>query len=362
METFDFIEDAFFRSSLNSDYQEMRSSLESKCWKGALVLSGSIVEAMLVDYLHTTPNPSRPAKPDPLSMTLDVAVQTCLREKVISERLANLCTVVRSYRNLIHPGKMVRQSESAPDEDAARVAASLVSMIAREVGAARTSKHGYSAEQVVSKLIKDDNALSIFKHLIAATDERAKRDLLLDVIPREHRSAYSEELPWVIDRLERAFVQTFRAASKATRDAVASDFVSKLKTAEESYVTWYRRAFLFNGYVEHLAPADHDFLVDYLFGLTNPRDPDSLSAFNDIGGALRVSDVSRFTKIFSIGASLEKQWDKYLGRYQSLAFTVSDEFFRAAQEKFAEMAEHGPMERRSLFAQLVNEVDNEIPF
>jgi hypothetical protein len=45
---FDFITDDRFRDSLVADYAEFRASLSAEAWKAALVLLGSIVEALLV--------------------------------------------------------------------------------------------------------------------------------------------------------------------------------------------------------------------------------------------------------------------------------------------------------------------------
>jgi hypothetical protein len=49
--SFDFISDVRFRLSLQSDYRELINAFETCSWKAAHVLSGSIVEALLVDYL-----------------------------------------------------------------------------------------------------------------------------------------------------------------------------------------------------------------------------------------------------------------------------------------------------------------------
>ena len=48
---FEYISDDRLRASLVSDYGEFQTSLSSEAWKAALVLIGSIVEALLVDHL-----------------------------------------------------------------------------------------------------------------------------------------------------------------------------------------------------------------------------------------------------------------------------------------------------------------------
>ena len=51
---FNFITTRDFRTSLENDYKELCSCLETGCWKAAHVLAGSIVEAVLIDYLVAT--------------------------------------------------------------------------------------------------------------------------------------------------------------------------------------------------------------------------------------------------------------------------------------------------------------------
>src|SRR5438034_1233810 len=110
MATFDYITSKDFRESLESDYGEMRRCFEASSWKSTQVLAGSIVEALLADYLCSTTNANRPAK-DPLKLDLGEAIAICLTENVLIQRTADLCSAVKSYRNLIHPGRMIRLGE-----------------------------------------------------------------------------------------------------------------------------------------------------------------------------------------------------------------------------------------------------------
>src|SRR4051794_33612491 len=120
---FDFITDADLRTGLQGDYDEMLTCAEHRAWKAVHVLGGSIVEAVLVDYLmsagHTTP--------DPLEMTLAQLISACKKAGVLSQRTSELSAALKSYRNLIHPGRAKRLNERA-DEDGAAVAQSLVSI------------------------------------------------------------------------------------------------------------------------------------------------------------------------------------------------------------------------------------------
>ncbi len=51
MLSFDFISGEDFRISLENDYKELNDAMQVEAWKAVHVLAGSIIEAVLVDYL-----------------------------------------------------------------------------------------------------------------------------------------------------------------------------------------------------------------------------------------------------------------------------------------------------------------------
>src|SRR5438477_9425008 len=124
MSSFDFITAPEFRQSLESDYSEMLECVKAHAWKSAQVMAGSIVEALLIDYLIAKGTGQGTAK-DPLKMDLAEAIPVCKADKALSDRSADLSSVVRSYRNLIHPGRMVRLLEEPPNESSANIAVAL---------------------------------------------------------------------------------------------------------------------------------------------------------------------------------------------------------------------------------------------
>src|SRR2546423_1015687 len=162
MPTFDFIATPEFRQSLESDYAELLKCAEAEAWKSVQVMAGSIVEALLIDYLVVTA--SKRTGKDPLKMDLAEAVTICKLEKVISDRSADLSSVIRSYRNLIHPGRLVRLNEEQPSQGSGRIAIALVELIVEDVAKVRRAAFGLTAEQILSKLERDANCLPILKH------------------------------------------------------------------------------------------------------------------------------------------------------------------------------------------------------
>src|SRR5271157_1384212 len=162
---FDFVGDERFRNSLTSDYREILRCAEALAWKAVHVLAGSIIEALLVDYLVTTDYQKRHPGQDPLKMELAAVIETCKKEGVLSQRTAELSSVIRGYRNLIHPGRVIRFNEKV-NSQSATIAKTLVDLIVEEITAAKAAKYGFTAEQIANKIGKDSSAMSVLAHFL----------------------------------------------------------------------------------------------------------------------------------------------------------------------------------------------------
>lgn len=131
MAAFDFITNEDFRASLEADQAELLSCVEAKAWKAVHVLAGSIIEAVLLDYLIASKYQNLPPE-DLLKMDLHKAIDACQAEGVLTGKTAQLSAVIKDYRNLIHPGRSVRLSEKI-DENSAHIAQCLLAMILAEI-------------------------------------------------------------------------------------------------------------------------------------------------------------------------------------------------------------------------------------
>lgn len=225
----------------------MERTVDAKAWKVVQVLAGSIVEALLIDYLLATPNPQRSVK-DPLRLDLAEVISICRTEKILSDRAADLCSVIRSYRNLIHPGRIVRHGEQQPTENSARIAQSVVALIVEEISKTRRANFGLTADQTASKIVRDTKALVLLKHLLAEASEAEKRRLLMDLLPARYfentiESDPFEASPPLSHRLEETFRVTLDSVSDETKRAVAEKFVQTLKDADGDYIEIYKAAF-----------------------------------------------------------------------------------------------------------------------
>lgn len=267
MPSFDFITDRFFRQSLENDYQEMLKGVESMAWKSAQVIAGSVVEALLIDYLASVPNSARTSK-SPLSMDLAEAISVCRAEKALTDRTADLCSVIRSYRNLIHPGRVVRLDEPEPGRESASIALSLVEIISEELAKTRRKQLGLTAEQLLSKLERDQDSLTIFKHIVLEASEFQRERLLLDLLPEAHERLHGPE-EWhdveAADRVESAFETTFSTVSGMVKKKVVAEFVRVVREKDGAYVVRFTDAFFRAQMIEHVVADQRPMVLAYVF-------------------------------------------------------------------------------------------------
>src|SRR4051812_37183805 len=115
MADFDFITDDGLRRSLESDLVELNQCYEARAWKAVHVLSGSIIEATLIDYLVSAGKLTGAAA---ITKDLTQLIEACKTNAVLSNKAVELSAIIRSYRNLIHPGRALRLSETVDENSA----------------------------------------------------------------------------------------------------------------------------------------------------------------------------------------------------------------------------------------------------
>lgn len=266
MSEFDFIPASPFKTSLDTDFVELLRVIDAGAWKSAAVLAGSIVEALLIDYLQSTPS-LVPKGKDPLKLDLAEAISICRDAKVLSQRTCDLCSVIRSYRNLIHPGRAIRLQEDQPSKDSATIAASLVKIIVEEVSQVRRASVGLTAEQVCSKLKRDAGALHILPHLLKEVSDLERERLLNDVLPQEYvplkQSSFGFETQ--APRLATAFRSVFSASSEDIQRRISLKYVSLLREADGDYIETYETAFFRAQDIKLIPEPQRSMVVDHLY-------------------------------------------------------------------------------------------------
>jgi RNA binding exosome subunit len=300
MASFDFIIGEDFRGSLERDYDELNLAMQAKIWKAAYVLAGSIIEAILIDYLIASGYQRRPHS-DILKMDLAQAITACREENVLSEKTEHLSHAIRSYRNLIHPGRSIRLGETA-NENGAKIAQALVEIIIEEIAERKKQNYGNTAEQIVTKLENDSTALAILSHLLEETNEHEKERLLLNVIPRRYLNYYylldtNDKAQELLKSLVVCYRLSFNTISDNTKKKIVKQFVRTIKE-ESSDVTW-RYAFFRGGDLQYLPPEEASLIKQHLLSILEaPLTRGLLQATEGIGGFLTPEEAEAFVYPF----------------------------------------------------------------
>lgn len=324
---FDFITDEQFRSSLLNDYREMSLCQESGSWKAVHVLAGSIVEAVLVEYLVVS---GTSTACDPLKMDLNGAIQACEAAGVIQKSTASLCDVIREYRNLIHAGRIVRLKQEVTSEGAL-IAVSLVSMIVREVAAKRKTTYGTTAEQIVAKLRSDEYSLAVLPHLLSESNEYELARLVEKLLPQ----AYFSELDFVPDqtvllRFKTAYRQALPRLSSVVQARIAERFAKMVREESAENIERFSNPFFRAEQLKWLKPSDIAVVTTHL--LTRLDESQSITdglmdSLEEIGNFIPEADMGRFADLLIRGVmrQLAGESAERAVRFVGQVFDKSDE-------------------------------------
>jgi hypothetical protein len=293
MLNFDFVSDERFRISLERDYQELMLSLQNGAWKAAYILAGSIIEAVLIDYLLAVGYQSA----DPLEMTMDSAIRACSEMEALSEKTEYMVYMVNAYKNYIHPVKAVRLKGSI-EEGNAKVSQALVEIVVREISEAKKEKYGYTAEQIVNKIMKDSSINAVLPYLLKNTSELEKKRLLLDVIPQKYLDCLEKTEHGVSNKLaafSKSFYILFNAVSDQTKKDVVQNFV-KIIRDEKAYKLYVHQNQFFKGhFLAYLKPEDARIVKKHLFSVLEGQiNKMLLKALEGIGQFIQIEDVHDF--------------------------------------------------------------------
>src|SRR5574341_196802 len=114
---FAFVADPVLRQQLESDWREVSVTRKGQAWKACLILCGGIIEGMLLDVLRLQEAAALAALErldkgrKPLVQWDLVALVDAAHElHIVGEEAAHLGHALRGFRNLIHPGRQLREN------------------------------------------------------------------------------------------------------------------------------------------------------------------------------------------------------------------------------------------------------------
>lgn len=293
---FDYITAQPYRVLLEADFAEMQACMEARAWKAAMVLAGSLIEAVLVEHLEWLSPEADAARIRKLM--LQQVISECEVQHQITETTAKLCSAVKDYRNLIHPGKVVRDSVAAPDQSNAQIVTALVGRIVLEVAASRKAKGGLTAEQLLRKIQRDGGSIAILPHLLRDVSDKEKERLMIEVLPKAYAESIAyDDFEWDATLPERISA-AYRLAIKESPElagATTLQFYTLIRNGEATEIARHRTAFFRPVDLKHLDEGKRPVVIDYLMGfLAEERDSIPYGELAGIGAFLTADTLQKF--------------------------------------------------------------------
>lgn len=299
-----FITDDILREMILRDVAELELCVKYDLHKSALILSGSIIEAILVDYFLAFP-PSNGKSPNDIknaSLANLIDWASDINVKLISDTSKTFTTIIREYRNLIHPGVEYRKQIS-PDKNKANISKSLVMMIIEEIRTNYIDRLGYTCEQAIKKVYNDKNSKTLFDHIISNMSGVEKIKLYKKIPTLELDGSALET-----DHIEN--LKNFRILHTSIRPDIPIDVrtseVFKLYEyiSEGSSADIIRYALYYLSDIDLLEPKKKDIVINYFLDLLknekidNLQKLDSIGMFSELGRSLNNDDgIKKITDI-----------------------------------------------------------------
>jgi hypothetical protein len=303
MASFDFITDEDFRRSLENDFKEMNFCIQAGAYKAAIVVAGSIIEAVLIDYVIAE---NIIARDEALKLDLGKVLSLCKDKKIISEKTSDLSSAVKGYRNLIHPGRTIRLNESISKETT-EVAKALVEIVVGEVEKQKKENYGYTAEQIVSKIKHDSNSKPILPLLIKKTNLIELERLMFKYLPEaftkgrsRFENSYGDGDFISLEAAEASLILCFRLAFETvdenSKRKVAAWFAKLRSEESDQIIEGYGTAFIRASDMQYMSKDDATLVKHYMLGrLNNNMGTIVLDSLSGIGKYIELADVQKFT-------------------------------------------------------------------
>jgi len=304
----------------------MISCQEASSWKAVHVLAGSIVEALLIEYLVVSS--TKPGGKDPLHIALNDAIQACQTAGVIQKSTASLCDVVRDYRNLIHPGRMIRLDQNVTQEGAS-IAINLVAIITREVAEKRKTTYGPTAEQIVRKLRTDQHVLALLPQLLSETNHHEIKKLLFSIIPEayllEEKDFFTSDDSF-LSRLRVAYRQALDLLASDEKAKIAAKFAKSIREDSAEKIQSYGDAFFVAEDILHLQPQDKSITMGYFLSRLEQSGSNLTDGLvrmtTNLGSVVSMAEAERIANVFV--RLVLRQPDKSLQKALDLAENIFD--------------------------------------
>lgn len=151
-----FVGNSEVERQLESDLDELHKCIDRELWKAAIVLIGSLIEAVLYHHINNTP--ALREQIDSFDKRNDVTLSRLLvwsrKLGVIDEELYRLSEPIRDYRNLIHP-RVQERLQVEMSENLVRIGYNLLLEIIRRIHKSHEAHTSEAAKNIVEQIIQE---------------------------------------------------------------------------------------------------------------------------------------------------------------------------------------------------------------
>ncbi len=258
---FSFIGNEQYREILHNDYKEALRCLNNKSYKSVVVLSGSIIESILSDFRLQKDDSVTAAKVQ--KMTLSHLLDYALENELIKERSSQLSNVIRNFRNLIHPGRLIRVKEKV-DSNLAIAAFGVMNIILSDIKDSYDKLYKHDGQTVFRILTSDNHTLINIDLYMSEMNKGEKNELLkliIDLIAnREKNHAIS------FFRARHIYNQISKYYDDTTLKACVNRLYSEVKQGNGGYVINLFKCF--GNILNLLAEEKKNVILKYVYNKT----------------------------------------------------------------------------------------------
>ena len=337
---FDFISDEAFRKILKRDYTELQLCHQSEAAKSVLIMSGSIIEAILVDYLINFKSENI-TESKVLGLELYALLELAAKEELISKSTKDLSTVLKNYRNLIHPGREIRKKEKF-DNETANIAVSLLKIVINEIREKYYEQLGYTSADIFHKLENDSINIPTFERILKNLHKTEKKKLFKLLVGH-----YVNDDELLIENLPKYILALKDLIDRSTVEEHLTEMLAKVETGVQWEVM--NRFELFSDDIHLLENDPKELLLLYVLNVLtdSTKDIDHLRTysqkhlFSKIGQHLVTDSIKKeyLDCVCAVVNGYDKEHDfTSFSAYEQLIGSVDDEKAEKTKEYVLENA------------------------
>lgn len=293
------IRDQELRQLVESDWAEFEKVCDRHLLKAGLVLAGSITEALLMNHLEVI-GYRTPKGRSPRTMSLGLMLEACVAKGDLSPDVEALCRVLKDYRDLVHPGRVLRE-RLKPNWGQLNVAKQAVERVVGDLQDAAFQRPEWAADVFFNHALycmtggPSERTLQLQIRRLA---EEQRDRLIAEVVPQRileasgpHASGLAEE---ILQACRICLRSAWSYATAESRQRAASAVAAAVAQAAEFDMQEYCDA-LIGDLLDYLSTAVRDEVIEeILSAMPSQLRRGVTPAIEGLGQYLRPEQVETF--------------------------------------------------------------------